>query len=571
VAEKIEIQTRHQAELYNVDVRQDQRYMAEHDLFPCGDRDESRFSPDFEIPLTSLEIQLAGDPSMSREISSIEVLNGRKRRLEGPERTVIFDLLEIIKAHDPDLILCPHADTWIPLMVRKARRYGLEPTFSRTGFFKPMASKSYWSYGQVRHKEGALIPEGRILIDTAKSFVYVESGLKGVLMASRLSGLSPNLTSRFTPGTLISSYEVFEALRRGVAVPFRKRDAECLRNISELRACDKGGMIFQPEPGVYERVHQIDFTSLYPSIIVKYNLSPETIEHPELKGFLSTVLSELLNLRIETKRLKKTNPDYAGIDSVLKWMLVTCFGYTGYRNAKFGQIQVHERITGISRELLMQIKELAEGMDFQVLHGIVDCLWVIGESIASFKESVERETGILTEVDSYDWIAFLPMADGSGAYNRYFGRLDTGKMKIRGVMARKGDTPEYVRRMQQELFEVLAGATNREELQRIKPKARGVARRYIEELGKTDVRDLAIHRRVSRLSYSRKCAEASAVQAHLKQGIPLAPGMEIGYVVKDAKKWDVEPERTAAEFDAGYYVKLLEKAWGEVRFVFGAG
>ena len=70
----------------------------------------------------------------------------------------------------------------------------------------------------------------------------------------------------------------------------------------------------------------------------------------------------------------------------------------------------------------MQIKELAEGMDFQVLHGIVDCLWVIGEPISSFKEAVERETGILTEVDSYDWIAFLPMADGAGAYNRYFGQ-----------------------------------------------------------------------------------------------------------------------------------------------------
>ena len=45
VAEKIEVQTRYAAELYNVDVRQDQRYMAEKDLFPCGDRDESRFSP----------------------------------------------------------------------------------------------------------------------------------------------------------------------------------------------------------------------------------------------------------------------------------------------------------------------------------------------------------------------------------------------------------------------------------------------------------------------------------------------------------------------------------------------
>ena len=41
VAEKIEIQTRYAAELYNVDVRQDQRYLAEKDLFPCGDRDES--------------------------------------------------------------------------------------------------------------------------------------------------------------------------------------------------------------------------------------------------------------------------------------------------------------------------------------------------------------------------------------------------------------------------------------------------------------------------------------------------------------------------------------------------
>ena len=48
----------------------------------------------------------------------------------------------------------------------------------------------------------------------------------------------------------------------------------------------------------------------------------------------------------------------------------------------------------------------------------------------------------------------------------------------------------------------------------------------------------------------------------------MAPGMEKDCVVKDAKKWEVEPERTASEFDAGYYGKLLEKAWEEVGFVF---
>lgn len=171
-------------------------------------------------------------------------------------------------------------------------------------------------------------------------------------------------------------------------------------------------------------------------------------------------------------------------------------------------------------------------------------------------------------MDTYDWITFLPMSDGGGAYNRYFGRLNTGKMKIRGVMARKGDTPEYVNKMQQEVFEVLAEARNMVDLRKIEPKARQVCRRYMDELDSVDVKELAIHRRVSRLNYSRRCAEASAVQAHIKQGIPLAPGMEIGYVVKDAKKWKVDPERTAYEFDAVYYRGLLEKAWIEVAFVF---
>jgi DNA polymerase, archaea type len=285
VAEKIEVQTCYAAELYDVDVRQDQRYMAEKDLFPCGDKDESRFSPDFEVPLSSLEVQVHVDPNLPREISCIHILDGHKRKFKGPEKVVLDDFMEFIEVHNPDVILFPYADTWVPLMVRKARRYGIEPTLSRTGRFKSMASKSYWSYGKVNHKDGAMIPEGRVLIDTAKSFVYTEGGLRGVLMASRLSGLSPNLTSRFIPGTLISSYEVFEALRRCIAVPFRKRDAEGVRNISELKSLDKGGMIFQPEPGVYENVRQIDFTSLYPSIIVKCNLSPETIMHPEKSGF----------------------------------------------------------------------------------------------------------------------------------------------------------------------------------------------------------------------------------------------------------------------------------------------
>jgi len=48
-----------------------------------------------------------------------------------------------------------------------------------------------------------------------------------------------------------------------------------------------------------------------------------------------------------------------------------------------------------------------------------------------------------------------------GIYNCYIGQQDTGKMKIRGVMDRKGHAPEYLRRMQKELFKVLGEARSR--------------------------------------------------------------------------------------------------------------
>ncbi|MCX6669093.1 MAG: hypothetical protein NTV25_04705 [Methanothrix sp.] len=59
----------------------------------------------------------------------------------------------------------------------------------------------------------------------------------------------------------------------------------------------------------------------------------------------------------------------------------------------------------------------------------------------------------------------------------------------------------------------------------MEPRARGIYRTYLEGLRDADVRELAIHRRVNRLNYSRRCAEASAVKAHLTRGITLAPGM----------------------------------------------
>jgi DNA polymerase, archaea type len=568
VAEAIEQQAAFDVQLFNVDVRRDQRFMAEKGIFPCSAENDSRFSPEFSHDLNSVEITIHDNPALSTLFSDVELIHECTERLTGQTKNVLADLCVLVRSIDPDVILMPDADTWMPRIQKEAQKHGIAMPFSRNGKYRQMDARSYWSYGRMEHKESALIPDGRILIDTEQSFVYQEGGLEGVLMAARLSGLPPNLASRFTPGTLISSYEVYEAVKQGIAVPFRKSDPEMIRHISRLQAVDRGGMMFQPAPGIYENVEELDFTSLYPSIIVQSNLSPETIEHPELPGFLPTALKPLLNLRITTKRLKKTDFRLAGIDSILKWMLVTCFGYTGYKNAKFGRIEVHEGITGRSRDILIRTKDIAEEMGFTVLHGIVDCLWAQGSPVALLKQSVENEIGIPTEIEHFNWIVFQSMNDGFGAYNRYFGRLSNGSVKVRGIAARRHDTPEFIRSMQSRMLEVMASAASIAELEGKKDEIRNIFRKTVKSLPSADPKAMVINRRISRLTYAHRCIEGAAVHAYRKHGAAIAPGMKIRYVVTDARRYQVETEWNAVSFDLPYYRNLLEKAWEEIAFAF---
>jgi DNA polymerase, archaea type len=568
VAEAIEQQAAFEVQLFNVDVRRDQRFMAEKGIFPCSAENDSRFSPEFSYDLNSVEIAIHDNPAVSTLVSDVEVIHECIERLTGQTKNVLADLCGLVRSIDPDVILMPDADTWMPRIQKEAQKHGIAMPFSRNGKYRQMDARSYWSYGRMEHKESALIPDGRILIDTERSFVYQEGGLEGVLMAARLSGLPPNLASRFTPGTLISSYEVYEAVKQGIAVPFRKSDPEMIRHISRLQAADRGGMMFQPAPGIYENVEELDFTSLYPSIIVQSNLSPETIEHPERAGFLPTALKPLLDLRITTKRLKKTDFRLEGIDSILKWMLVTCFGYTGYKNAKFGRIEVHEGITGRSRDILIRTKDIAEETGFMVLHGIVDCLWVQGSPVALLKQSVENEIGIPIEIEHFNWIVFQPMNDGFGAYNRYFGRLSDGSVKVRGIAARRHDTPEFVRSMQSRMLEVMASAASIAELEDKEDEIRNIFRKTVKCLPSADPKEMVINRRISRLTYAHRCIEGAAVHAYRKQGVGIAPGMKIRYVVTDARRYQVETEWNAVTFDLPYYRNLLEKAWEEIAFTF---
>ena len=572
VAELIEQESRHQASLFNVDIRPEQRFSAGHKTVPGGWRGVDRFIPEHDPPVVIMEISCSENPHRSNHTGSITITEMEEDRssviLNGSDRQNIDDLCDIVQSRDPDIILFPDYDRWSSYLCTQTEKWGITNTLSRTGKFRSLSSRSYYSYGRMEHRLGARMPEGRVIIDTRQSFMYREGDIRGIFLASRLTGLSPNLTCRLTPGTLVSSYEVYEALVRGIAIPFRKNDAEAQRCITDMRLDYRGGLTLQPKPGIYEEVTQIDFTSFYPSIIVKYNLSPETLIHPEREGFLPSVLDPVLKLRQATKLKKKSDLMYAGMDGILKWMLVTCFGYTGYKNARFGRIEVHEQITLKATQLLQSSISLVERMNGRVLHAIIDCIFVHQCDPEEVSTAIEKFTGLLTEKETYDWIVFLPQRDGTGSYGNYYGRVQGGGIKMRGVAARRRNTPPYIKSMQKEMLTLMTGVPDIDDLERLWPDMREIYQRYREGVGYADLSDLVITRRIGREKYKNRCIPQAVIDTFRSQGIELVPGMDASYVVRDEKALQVDPAFDLKGMDMKYYQRLLDSAWEEVKFPF---
>ncbi len=240
---------------------------------------------------------------------------------------------------------------------------------------------------------------------------------------------------------------------------------------------------------------EFDFASLYPSIMVVHNISPETLQCgccpdsqrivPEIgyricekeTGLLPRVLEPIVRRRIALKKLSKGGSRHAKkYDSrakALKWILVTCFGYTGYRNARFGRIECHEAINAYGREILLRTSTLAEQRGFRVLHGIVDSLWLQGDGdTAAFAADVKQIEKIPLVLDGiYNWIVFLPnITTGVGALNRYYGVFESGEIKIRGIALRKHDTTTIVRELQQEMLDRLAKCKDSKEFREAIPE-----------------------------------------------------------------------------------------------------
>ena len=511
-----------------------------------------------------------------------------------PARAVLVNLRAILERYDPDLVLTSHGDKWlIPWLIERARELGLPLPFNRDPGCEIQTHKehTYFSYGRIVYRGQQSQFFGRWHLDRHNAMLWSDYGLDGALEMARVTCLPVQEAVRLSPGTGISAMQFVTALQQGILIPWRKVQAEKPKSALELIRADMGGMVYQPTLGLHENVIGIDFVSMYPGIMVHFNISPEVQRSgvalepsTEEPGLVPQTLAPLLKKRIAYKSALFDMPKwddrrqkYKARSSAEKWLLVTCFGYLGYKNARFGRIESHEAVTAYGREALLRAKEAAEELGYEILHMYVDGIWVKkaakpdAQDIRKLLEDVADRTGLPIALDGiYRWVAFLPSQVNAKVpvANRYFGVFQDGSTKVRGIEARRRDSAPLLAQTQLGILEILAKAPDAAAMRGFLPEVDGFIHSKLRALheGRVPLEDLVMRQRLSRElgDYRSPSPAARAAQQLAGVGKTMRAGQSVRFILTRGKPgvhaWDLPEQIDRKTIDIQRYQALLYRA-----------
>jgi DNA polymerase-2 len=308
---------------------------------------------------------------------------------------------------------------------------------------------------------------------------------------------------------------------------------------------------------------------MYASLMAKMNISGETVGvkgrkilfvpetnvpiTQDVPGLVPSVLKPLLEKRLAVKRrmaqLGEADPRHAELHAIadaLKWLGYVSFGYQGFKHNLYGNIQAHEAITAYGREMLIRAIETAHDQGFSVLAANTDCLFVKKPGCSrkahfqALVDEINHRTGLVIMPEAiFDWIVFLPSKGNPriGATNRYFGRMDNGKAKVRGLAQRRADTPAWVVQGEKEIINLLISEADGRKLATKLPGAVNLMQRNIDKLyqGTVPPSDLIVTRRLSRdldqfKGISESASAAEQLMARQQRSVQAGQKIEFIYI-----------------------------------------
>ncbi len=541
------------------------------------------------IPLRILTLSPDVNPAVRAPTClRVQTKHGEYKLPLEPRRAFLISLSADLRRFDPDLILTDYGDTWLfPQLKIWSEESGipLNPNRDETKDILTRRADSYFAYGQVVYRGAQAHLFGRWHIDRHNAMSFGEYGLEGIMEQARVTGLGVQEMARKSPGAGITAMQMFTALRNGIMVPVQKQQVEGRKTLAELIRADHGGLIYQPLIGLHGNVAQIDFSSMYPAIMVKHNISPETVRLPDApEGLIPRTLRPLVKKRLALKNLLlELDPRDCRADTLtaraaaLKWLLVVCFGYLGYKNARFGRIESHEAVTAVSRELMLQAKEVSEDLGFTVLHMYVDCLFVQQEGFhrpsdfTPLMNAIADRTGIPIALEGiFKWVAFLSSKRDARVPvpNQYFGVFLDGSLKYRGIELRRRDTTTWIRKIQLAVLNILAQADAPDELTDYIPTALAWVERAKRDLkaGRVPLEDLVVRQKLSRVldGYKSPSPAARAALQLREAGREMAPGQSVQFLFTrgcpGVQAWELAEGLNPGRLDVKRYCALLDRA-----------
>ncbi|MDF3818272.1 DNA polymerase domain-containing protein [Leptospira sp. 96542] len=633
-------------DIYHSDVEVTTSYMIEKEIFPLVDLT-------IEYEKTGIENKVLNSNTHSK-ISDLEYsipeFNFLSLELEKSHRIPIIDnnlliktksetyklpgkdpiqlihsLNQILKIEDPDIILSSYGDQVIfPFLFLVSQKNKIKNELDRDKISTikrviKTEGTSFNTYGTIVYRAPSYPLFGRWHIDSKNSFVFKESDLFGIIELSRISRLPIQKMTRASTGKALTYIEVDVALKLKYLVPWQKSAVESPKTALELLISDRGGLVFQPDisSGIsMENVAQLDFAQMYPTIMVLHNISPETVnclccvDDPEVplvprlgyricnkrKGIVSEALAHVLERRSHYKKKKKETEgieyeSYNQKQASLKWMLVTSFGYLGYRNAKFGKLESHEAVSAFGRDKILTAKEIAEDHGYDLVHAITDSIFIKKSNNEKISEEelknlcleIQNKTLIKMEIEGiYSWLVFptstrdnkMPVA------NRYMGKFTTGEFKSRAIVSRRKDVPIYIKKAQLKMLEWMQKFDSLELLKSNEKKILDIHSFFDTKIKNEEVpwEELLIQKSTSQdpEDYQVDGATSLSLKELTEMGIQVQAGEKIRYLVvkqkskskdkryKTEESIQKQKNNKIIQYDVEYYRKLLLSSFKEI-------
>lgn len=613
-------------ELYSADIHPVQAYHYDRGHFPLAlcsfeleddkllawELRDDPWAVDYALPplkimrlsLTASEIAGHLDPNHAPRGRILLGMEGYDHELEGSTEEQLETLRSRLREWDPDVIMSDWGDSFVlphldrlALECRQKLQLSRDPERGMAG----RGERSFYTYGRTAYQGGARYLFGRWHLDRKNSFLLRETDTAGLFEMARIAKVPVQRAARCTIGTSLSSMQMAWAWKKGILIPMVKQQAEDFRPATELLIADKGGLCYEPDVGWHDQVAEFDFTSMYPEMMVRHNISPETVNCPccpdnkvpeighhlcrKRRGLVPSVLAPILEKRAKYKVLAKQGGPQAAVYKARavahKWTLVCCFGYLGFKNARFGKIEAHECVTAWGREVLLRAKDAVEDRGFHMLHALVDALWVSvqpGTDIEELRLALEKASGCPLGLEGvYKWIRFCPSKQDalSGVPGRYFGVFRNGELKLRGIASRRHDTPLLFKNLQADLLGRLATAADVAGCRTAVPELLEILEDYRYRLREGQVRaeELAITFNLSKSpdQYTQDSVQTLAARQLAAAGVTLHPGETVKYVITAArdkvKEWRSRPlalMEGGLEYDVKKYQEFLERAAQEV-------